>query len=306
MAEEGLSVRVGVGLGLFDGAPSAERLWRAVDAMEDIGYDSIWLSDSATRADLAPLPTLAAIAARTSRLKLGIGVLVFPPRNPVLLAKELATVDMLSGGRLLPAAGLGIDVPIEREALGVAPAERVARLEEAIEVIRLLWPGEPVTFEGRFTKLTNVRLSPAPARKKLEIWLGGQAPKALERIGRISDGWLASFVSPRDFGRKVDTIRAAAAAAGRSIDEDHYGMTLFAARSAADVPAGVRALVERRPGLALSDCVTTSAAELRSLLERFRAEGATKFVVFPVAGDDVEGWMAELFAEAVEPVEAAR
>jgi probable F420-dependent oxidoreductase len=305
VTEEQLSVRVGVGWGLFDPEPRAERLWRAVDAMEEIGYDSIWLSDTATRADLAPLPALAAIAARTTRLKLGTGVLVVPPRNPVLLARELATIDMLSDGRLLPAAGLGIDEPAEREAMGVDGKERVARLEEALAVIRLLWAGEPVTYEGRFTRLTDVRLSPRPKRRKLEIWLGGQAPKALERIGRIGDGWLASFVSPGDFGRKADAIRAAAATAGRSIDEDHYGMTLFAARAEADVPEGVRALVARRPGLRAEDCVAISVTGLRELLARFRAVGATKFVVFPLAAGDPEDWLAELFEQAVAPVEAA-
>jgi probable F420-dependent oxidoreductase len=305
VTDQPLSVRVGVGWGLFDPEPKAERLWRAVDAMEKIGYDSIWLSDTATRPDLAPLPTLAAIAARTQRLKLGTGVLVVPPRNPVLLARELATIDLLSDGRLLPAAGLGIDEPREREAMGVDGGERAARLEEALAVIRMLWPGEPVTFEGRFTQLTDVRLSPKPKRRKLEMWLGGQAPKALERIGRIGDGWLASFVAPEDFEHKADVIRAAAAAAGRSIDEDHYGMTLFAARAERDVPAGVATLVARRPGLRLEDCVATSSAGLRELLERFRAAGATKFVVFPLAGDDPEGWLAELFEQAVAPVEAA-
>lgn len=306
MPDEPLSVRVGVGWGLAGPEPGAAGLWRAVDAMEEIGYDSIWLSDTATRPDLAPLPALAAIAARTTRLKLGTGVLVVPPRNPVLLARELATIDLLSDGRLLPAAGLGIDEPREREAMGVDATERVGRLEEALAVIRLLWTGEPVSFEGRFTRLTDVRLSPAPKRRKLEIWLGGQAPKALERIGRIGDGWLASFVSPEDFGRKAQAIRASAAAAGRAIDEDHYGMTLFAARSERDVPAAIGELVARRAGLRSEDCVATSAAGLRDLLGRFREQGATKFVVFPLAADDPEGWLAELFEQAVAPVEAAR
>jgi hypothetical protein len=100
-------------------------------------------------------------------------------------------------------------------------------------------------------------------------------------------------------------IRAAAATARRSIDEDHYGMTLFAARAEADVPDGVRALVARRPGLRAEDCVAISATGLRELLERFRAVGATKFVVFPLAAGDPEDWLAELFEQAVAPVEAA-
>jgi probable F420-dependent oxidoreductase len=301
-----LSVKVGVGWEPFGGGGrvSAEDFWRAVEAMEEIGYDSIWLSDSATRAGLAPLPALAAVAARTDRLKLGIGVLVIPPRNPALLAKELATVDALSEGRLLPAAGLGIDLPSELAAMAVPKGQRAARLEEAIEIVRLLWTGEPVTYDGRFWSLTDATLSPTPASAKLEMWLGGSAPRALERVGRIGDGWLGSFVSPQEFGGMADTIRAAASAAGRTIDDDHYGTTLFAAPSEDEIPPELWALLSRRDGLALGDHVALSAPELRALLERFHEQGASKFVVVPVARD-VQLWMRELYEEAVGPVEAA-
>src|ERR1700754_1533294 len=108
-----------------------------VEALEEVGWDSLWLNDSPGRlGSVAPLPTLAAVAARTERLKLGTNVLVLPHRNPLVLARELATVDVLSGGRLLPAGGLGIDIPAERAALGIAPKERVARMEECIRVLR--------------------------------------------------------------------------------------------------------------------------------------------------------------------------
>ena len=127
-----LSVRVGVGWNPFAGDGLADgRFWEAVEAMEELGYDSVWLADTAALPGAAPLPMLAAVAARTERLKLGIGVLVLPPRNPVLLARELATVDVISGGRLLPAGGLGINIPAELEAMGVRREERVGRLEES-------------------------------------------------------------------------------------------------------------------------------------------------------------------------------
>src|SRR5581483_8469427 len=104
-----LTVRVGVGWNPFDReAVGGPRFWRVVDALEELDYDSLWLSDTATRPGPAPLLLLAAVAARTERLKLGTSVLVAPPRPPALLAKELATLDVLSGGRLLPALGLGI------------------------------------------------------------------------------------------------------------------------------------------------------------------------------------------------------
>jgi probable F420-dependent oxidoreductase len=276
-------------------------MWPAVTAAEELGYDSIWVSDTATQDGLAPLVTLAAIAARTERLKLGTSVLVLPPRNPLLLARELASVDLLSGGRLLPAGGLGINVPSELGALGVAAEERVARMEEALKVVRLLWSGDPVSYSGRFTVLDGVQLRPRPTRPRLEFWLGGRAEVALRRIGRIADGWLGSFVSPEEFAVATATIRRAAAEAGRAIDEDHYGTTIFASSDSGVEPdPRIRAL---RPGLAQEDHLARGPQELVELLERFIAEGASKFVVVPVA-EDVPAWLREM-RPAIAAVETA-
>lgn len=299
-----LSVRVGVGWNPFGGDGLGDgRFWEAVEAMEELGYDSVWLADTAALPGAAPLPMLAAVAARTEKLKLGMGVLVLPPRNPVLLARELATVDVISGGRLLPAGGLGINIPAELEAMGVAREERAGRLEESVAIVKALWPGEPVTMRGRFWSLTDVRLEPRPVRRRLEFWLGGSAPAALRRVGRIADGWLASFVGPDEFAGMADAIRASAAEAGRSIDEDHYGATVFAAPSEDELPDAARRLLSRRPELAREDHIAYGTDELRSLFERFRAAGATKFVAIPIAADLVP-WLREMYIEAIEPFEA--
>jgi probable F420-dependent oxidoreductase len=301
----GLSVRVGIAL---PRAPrSAGDLWELVDALEGIGYDSVWLSDTATQPGLAPLATLAAIAASTQRLKLGTSVLTLPPRNPVLLARELATVDFISGGRLLPAGGLGVDAPVERDALGTARDELVGRLEEGIEVIRRLWTGKPVTFAGRFCTLTDVTLHPQPARRRLEVWLGGRAPVALRRIGRIGDGWLGSFVGHDEFAAATDVIRAAAAGAGRTIDEDHYGTIVVCAATpedaaAAGYPGRLRAV---RPDAPIEESFAIGAEAALRLLEGFVAAGASKFVVVPVARD-LPGWLQVLFDDVVRPIEAGR
>ena len=300
-----MSVRVGLGWSPFDPAdPGSRGFWESVEAMEELGYDSLWLSDTATLGDAAPLPTLAAVAARTERLKLGTGVIVAPARNPVLLAKELATVDALSGGRLFPAMGLGIDEPRESRAIGVERSERPARLAECMTIVRALWPGEPVTHEGRFWSFEDVTLAPRPTRPRLEIWLAGHAPRALRRAGRLADGWLGSFVAPSEMRGLIDAIRAAAADAGRAIDEDHYGTTLFAAPDASRLTPDALALLDRRPGLAREDHVAIGAPALRRLLERFVAEGASKFVVVPMARDLV-AWLSEIQLEAVGPVEEA-
>jgi probable F420-dependent oxidoreductase len=308
-----LSVRVGVGTSPFapDGLADGT-FWALVETLERTGYDSLWLSDTArmgTRpppggGGAAPLPVLAAVAARTERLKLGTSVLVLPPRNPVLLARELATVDALSHGRLLPAGGLGIGLPEELEAMGVARDERTERLEESVRIIKALWGGEPVSLRGRFWSLTDVTLTPRPTRRRIELWLGGNAPAALRRVGRIADGWLGSFVGPDELAAKIAVIRATAAEHDRTIDDDHYGTTVFSAATAADVPARAAALLDRRPGLAREDHVAVGLDATRALLERFLAAGATKFVLIPLARDPAR-WLQELYEPVVAPLEAA-
>src|SRR5580704_335726 len=272
--------------------------------MEELGYDSIWLSDTAALGGLAPLPALAAIAVRTERLKLGTSVLVLPPRNPVLLARELATIDVLSGGRLLPAGGLGVELPSEIEAMGVPREERAARLAESITLIKSLWSGEPTTVRGRFWSVTDLKLTPRPMRRRLEFWLGGRAPAALRRVGELADGWLASAVSPDEFPDKIAAIRAAAADAGRTIDEDHYGVTVFAAPREEEITPDVAARLRLRRGLERRDYLAFGAVELRALLDRFLAGGACKFVVVPVARN-LPAWLRELHREVVAPIEAA-
>ena len=298
-----MSIRVGVGVGpLGAGDVAAGGFLHLAERIEELGYDSIWLSDSATMAGPAPLVALAAVAARTTHLKLGTSVLVAPARNAVLLAKELATIDVLSGGRLLPAFGLGIASEPEAGAVGIPRAERVARTEEAIEIVRLLWSGEPVTYQGRFASLDEVTLAPAPTRPSLDIWLGGSSSAALRRTGRIADGWLGAFVSPDELATCVTRIVEAADEAGREIEDDHYGTTLFAAPSASALTSEAHSLLGMRPDLALTDHVAIGARALRELIERFVEAGASKFVVIPIAAD-VPAWLEELRIEAVAPVE---
>lgn len=300
-----LTVKVGVAWNPFErGDVPGPRFWEAVELLEELRYDSLWLSDTATRPGPSPLPVLAAVAARTEQLKLGTSVLVTPPRQPVLLAKELATIDVLSGGRFLPAFGLGVDQPAEIAALGVPKEERVARLEESMAVLRALWSGEPASFEGRFTSFEGVQLLPKPLRRKLEIWLGGASAPALRRVGRLADGWLASFSSPETFGDAVEAIRAAAAEAGRTIDEDHYGTMLFAAQTVDDVP-DLPKLGIKVAGLAPDDHIAVGVDGLTPLMQRFRDRGATKFVVIPMAKHGaLPGFLRDLKTGAIDEFEA--
>jgi len=296
---EPLTVRVGVGWNPFDRVSVGGPLfWDTVERLERDGWDSLWLSDVATGAGVAPLPMLAAVAARTERLKLGTSVLNAPPRNPLLLARELSTVDVISGGRLFPAFGIGQANPVELAALGLTRDERGARLEECMHVIRELWRGDPVTYHGRFSTLEGVTLSPRPSRARIEPWLGGSTPAAVRRVGRIADGWLASAISPETFAGLVEVLREAAAAAGRAVPEDHFGTVFFVAGSQAEAEP-VRHI---RDDLAT---VGVGADETRELLYAFREAGATKFVLYPLAPDprplleELRELVAELEAQPV-------
>lgn len=297
-----IPVRVGVGfitLADFD----AERWYAQVELLEELGYDSVWLPDTTSLGGPAPLPALAAAAARTERLKLGTSVLALPARNPVLLARELATIDALSDGRMLPAGGLGVGAPAELAALGLTAAERAPRLEECVAILKALWPGEPVTRQGRFWTLEDVRLTPRPVRRRLELWLGGRAPAALRRIGRIADGWLADTVPPEQFRELCDVIRASAREADRTIDEDHYGAVVFSAPSERELSAQASELLA---GLSQGEAtaqVAFGTERLRDLLERFADAGASKFVLVPLARDE-QAWLREVHAEVVAPIEA--
>lgn len=292
-------VRFGLGLGTTNvlGEPSA--FAGLVDRLEELRFDSLWISERATGPTLDPLTALAFAAGRTARLKLGTSVLVVPGRNPVLLAKELATVDGLSGGRLLPAFGLGTPDPREHQAFGVDRAERAAWFEEAVPLMRRLWTHDAVSHAGPRFPLEDVSLWPKPVGR-MEVWLGGRTPREFDRVGRHGQGWLGAFQTPPEAGDARRAIAEAASRAGRAIDEDHYGTVLLYARDAID--PRVRARISAvRPASAIADVVPTGAAELRAIVARYVAAGISKFVLVPAARpaswDDELAWLAPIVRE---------
>ncbi|MEI2806803.1 MAG: LLM class flavin-dependent oxidoreductase [Albidovulum sp.] len=171
-----------------------------------------------------PLVAMSFAAGRTTRLKFGMSVMVLPGRNPVVLAKELATLDRLSNGRLSPAFGLGVADPHEQQAFGVARTERAAWFDESMAVLRVCaGSGKPVNHHGARYQYDDLRVLPTPRQEHLDVWLGGIAPFELRRVARLSDGWLPSFVTPDDAARGREVIEAGLAEHGRSIEPDHYG-----------------------------------------------------------------------------------
>ena len=295
-----MKIRVGYGLGNLRSLDGA-RLGSLAEAIEHNGFDSLWLSERISGPAPDPVLGLTFAAARTSRIKLGTSVQVLPGRSPARLAKSWATLDALSGGRALPAFGLGIVHPVEQQAFGVERKERAAIFDEALPLIRRLWSEDAVTHDGAYFHYEGMTVLPKPA-KRLDVWLGGKAPVELRRVGKLADGWLASFSTPEDCKAGRDAIEAATAEAGRSIDDDHFGAMVFYTHD--EIPERVMQLLSsRNPGVDPSDLVARGWPALRELCERYVAVGFSKLVLVPFT--EPEDWDAELArgAEAILPIQ---
>ena len=283
-------MKVRIGVGVSGSALPAGGLGALVDELDALGFDSLWLSEVLTTPVIDPLVGLAWAAARSPKLKLGTTMLL-PGRNLLRLAKELASLDVLSEGRLLVTFVPGLTTSPEREAIGVPPKERPALFDEVMPLLRRLWAGETVHHEGPSGRIHDVTLSPLPVQQPLEMWLGGMARGALERCGRLSDGWLPSLCTPAEAAAGREVIDEAAAGAGRMISPEHFGVSIGYSRTPLD-PRTVEALATRSRGRDPVEMVPVGLPALRDLLERFVDVGFSKFVVRPMA--TVGSWAAEL------------
>src|SRR5580698_1642035 len=217
-----MKVRIGISLG---SAGTPAEFTAAVDRLERDGVDSLWLPEMVYGPLVDPFIGMAHALSRTERLKVGTGVSVLPGRNPVLVAKQLASLAGLAPRRVLPVFGLQPALAAERELFPVPPGRRAAVFDESLTLLRLLLTEESVSYEGEFFTVSDARIGPLPA-KPLDMWLGGTAPAGLRRVGRLADGWLGSLLTPAEARAAVATINAAADEAGREVDQDHFGTSL--------------------------------------------------------------------------------
>jgi probable F420-dependent oxidoreductase len=293
-----MKIRIGISLGQ---AAVPDGFAAAVDQLEAAGVDSLWLSEMVFGPLVEPFTGMAYALARTARLKVGTGVAVLPGRHPVLVAKQLTSLAGLAPGRLLPVFGLQ---PARRSELAVfpAPAKRRGELfDESLELLRLLLTGDKVTFSGQFFSVEAASVGPRPARP-LDIWLGGSAPGAMRRIGRYGDGWLGSFLTPAEAGQARAAIQAAASAAGREIEDDHYGISLAVGRDGIP-PEITRAIADRRPDANPADLAAGNWAEARALIEAYAAVGLSKFVVRPAGSVTSIGQFTDEFCAQLLPLQ---
>ena len=195
--------------------------------------------------------------------------------------------------------------PREQQAFGVARGERAKWFDEALPLIRRLWTDDAVDHDGERFHYEGVSVRPKPVQQPPDVWLGGLAPSELRRIGRLGDGWLPSFCTPADIERSRPVVEEAAAAAGRSFDEEHWGALV--AYTDGPIPDAVTAaLAARRPDLDDPGTVIAAGLDgLRTRLEDFVGAGASKFVVVPLTEPD--DWDAALsqVAEALLPLQRA-
>ena len=297
-----MKIRVGFGLGTRSFTNDHSTFDPFVDSLEELGFDSLWLSERLGGECPDPIVGLAYAAGRTQKMKFGFSVMVLPGRNLAVLAKELASLDRLSNGRLLPAFGLGVADVHEQAAFGVQRKERAKMFNEALPLLKRMWEDGPVTHQGEFYNYEEVDLLPKPTQKPMDIWLGGAADVELRRCGRFGDGWLPSFCTPEMAADGWKVVNEAADEHERFMDPEHFGVLV--PYSHGELPDSYRTILDRRaPGVDAQEIIPVGHNGLREQLERFVEIGASKFV--PILVGEPDDWFAELegVAEAVLPIQ---
>lgn len=304
------AVRFGVQL-----APQpAETLRTLAGRIEALGYDAIWVGDHIQFHDprLESLMLLSHLAAVTRRVRIGTAVYLLALRHPTVVAKMVATLDILSSGRVVFGVGVGGEFPKEFEACGIPYDERGSRVDEGIAVCRLLWTRSPASFEGRFVRFTDVSLEPKPVQSGgPPILIGGRSDHALRRAARLGDGWMSYVITPDRYRAGLEKIQAFAVEAGRAIEPGrdfepaHLAFTVVDDDWDRAREAAARYLTRQynQPfdELARKYCVLGSPARCIETLERFVEAGVRTFVIGLVAGAERAPEQVERFAADVLP-----
>jgi probable F420-dependent oxidoreductase len=278
--------------------------------LESLPIASLWVGGHVASPNPSPeaLAALAWLAARTERVRVGTAVLLLPLYPPAIVAKQIADLDRATGGRVTLGVGVGGEYPAEFAACGVPVAERGARTDEAIPLLRRLWTADPVSHHGRFVDFDEVRIHPAPVQgTNLPIVVAGRQPVAMRRAARVGDGWMPYLYSPRRYADSVAVIRETAADVGRDLGRFEWFAFVFVNvdddgdRARADAARFLGGTYTTGDFAAMIDRVAAAGTvdEVAATLQAFVDAGARHFVLTPTVRGPVQPVLDRLFAEVV-------
>jgi alkanesulfonate monooxygenase SsuD/methylene tetrahydromethanopterin reductase-like flavin-dependent oxidoreductase (luciferase family) len=285
---------------VMTGRSDPSTIFQLADRAEALGFHSVWVGDSLTaRPRVEALVTLAAVGARTRRVRLGTAIFLAALRHPILLAYQLASLDWLTGGRV--DLGVGYGRPKEPsqehefEILGLSANARIKTSEELVQVMRRLWRENNVSYSGAFSRFADVTLEPKPIQKGgVPIWLASNnVEPGLRRVAKLGDGWLNNITSPETYRECWEKIRAYAVESSRDPEAIEPGLYFTLAAGGKDaVTEGQAFLAQyyKRPYAAVSKamlCVTGSWDEVIDQIEAYREAGARTLVLRFATGDQL-------------------
>jgi probable F420-dependent oxidoreductase len=284
-----------IGLHLPQIGSTSEEIARIAVRAEQTGYDSIWVSDHLLVPEsggrlppieiMEPIATLAYVAALTSKIKLATSVIVVPYRNAIHLAKELATLDRLSSGRVVAGVASGW-LEAEFRALGAPYEKRGAYTDEAIRLMRAMWSTAAAEFHGEFFNVSRMRFGPRPAAGDIPIWVGGISRRAIRRAVELGDGWHGTRMKPEQVAERIGWIREIAARRGRSLDRFAISHRVYAGFSATWTETG-----------GYVEGILAPPAELAEYLNRYAALGVDEILISPLAADSLDKFLDRFDAE---------
>ena len=193
------------------GVPDPGRFREVAVRAEELGYDSIWAGDHISYRNpiLDVVVALSTFAALTERITLGAGIVLLPLRHPSIVAKEFASLDYVSGGRVILGVGVGGEGERDFAAVGVPVSERGARANEAMRALRVLFGAGPASFSGRFFSFEGVEIEPGPVQRGgPPLWVGGRSQAAIRRAARLGDGWIPIWVTPERLAAGIEQLPA--------------------------------------------------------------------------------------------------
>jgi probable F420-dependent oxidoreductase len=293
--------------------PTIDEMRELVELVDRCGYDSLWCGDhiSFPASILDPLLQLALAAVVSRRLTFGTAVYLLPLRHPVPVAKQVASLDHLTEGRFIFGVGVGGEFPKEYESCGVPITERGPRLTEAIGILRKMWSGKPASHEGGYYPAFHEVPMQPPTRRPggPPIWCGGRSDGALQRAGRLADGWIAYVVTPEMYKAALDKIAEAASVAGRRGGTFDTGHLLFTriddtyakALDAATVTLSQRYAMDFRRA-AERYAALGSAQQVADRIRAFHAAGVRHVTLDLVGPYEERDRQIERFADEVLPL----